>query len=164
MIGVIVLIAVVGSVQISGRSIAETSCEYKDISKTYSESCRRTYVEDIFKEVLSDGIIRGNELLDKLSSTCSNYKKYEKCVRCTARHVCPEERTKFSELLSERWALFCDADQPADWIRTILQNGYSFNESCGHAYQNLFISCLRASTIDSSNSTTLTNVSEGYKR
>ncbi|XP_045172768.2 uncharacterized protein LOC123534545 isoform X2 [Mercenaria mercenaria] len=133
MIGLIVLIAFIGPVQVSGRSVAQTSCEYKDISQKYSKSCERTYVEDIFKNVLNDEIVRGNELLQQLSTTCSNFETYKKCVNCTARHVCPEERTKFSELLSERWALFCEADQPSNWIRT------------------------------RDNATSLTDVSEGYR-
>ncbi|XP_045172767.2 uncharacterized protein LOC123534545 isoform X1 [Mercenaria mercenaria] len=161
MIGLIVLIAFIGPVQVSGRSVAQTSCEYKDISQKYSKSCERTYVEDIFKNVLNDEIVRGNELLQQLSTTCSNFETYKKCVNCTARHVCPEERTKFSELLSERWALFCEADQPSNWIRTILQNGYSYNKSCDFVFGSTFMSCFHDSPGD--NATSLTDVSEGYR-
>ncbi|XP_053374841.1 uncharacterized protein LOC123534830 [Mercenaria mercenaria] len=163
-IRVLVSLMIIGSVQVMRSTGKQIGCDFNKISSEYSKSCRKaSYVEDIFRELGRDGEIRPAEFLEQLSTTCSNYESYMKCANCTAKRVCEDEKTKLKELLSERWALFCDGDQPSDWLKTVLQNQYSYNKSCEQVFKNSFYACVGGDPKANTNATSLTDVSEIYR-
>ncbi|XP_045173341.2 uncharacterized protein LOC123534925 [Mercenaria mercenaria] len=162
-IHILVSMILIGSVQFIRSTGNQIGCGIVEIGNEYFESCRNElYLEDIFTDFEQgrDGEIRPTAFLEQLYSTCSNYESYMKCANCTAKRVCEDEETKLKELLSERWALFCDGDQPSDWLKIILQNQYSYNMSCDHVFKKSFLACVQRYQTADTNATSLTDVSE----
>ncbi|XP_060563540.1 uncharacterized protein LOC132722934 [Ruditapes philippinarum] len=146
-------------------TVTGSSCHYKKILKRYEESCKRKqYLGDIFTDLETGGEIKSGVFLERLTSTCSNYAEYSKCANCTAKHICPEEQDKLREILAERWSIFCDGDQPASWLATILQNGFSYNVTCSNTFLEGFFSCMpQKSPERSSNETSLSGVADMHR-
>ncbi|XP_060598885.1 uncharacterized protein LOC132752564 [Ruditapes philippinarum] len=128
-------------------TVIESSCAYTHIRGKYKGICeKKEYLDDIFTNIDVIDEFNSNVFLEKVVFACSNYDEYFKCVKCSAKHVCAEEQDRFHEVLAERWSVFCDGDQPASWLATILQNEVNYTSSCYFKFMDTLYSCLPKSS------------------
>lgn len=110
-------------------NVKPVQCGFEDLYGKFRSRCRMSYLTKFFDRKWTNDVITGSQLIHRISTMCSKYDAYRKCANCTAKRECPDEREMLFESLMNKWSVFCDKDEVADWLLTILQKGYRYNMS-----------------------------------